>query len=150
MSRRIYVAGASAELYRAVAFIRAARNLGYEITEDWPQVILDIGKANVGLTPEQRLAAADADLKGVLRAHLVVLLVPAHPSVTQGAWWEGGVAQAVGIPILAVGAAHDRERNIFLAKTCEIDTDDEALDLLKHLATLPEGDWLRPLVAPRT
>jgi len=150
VSRKIYVAAASSEIYRAVAFIHKARELGYEITEDWPQTIFATGKANAGLTPAQRRAAADADALGVIEAHLVVLLVPAPPNATQGAWWEGGIAQAVGIPIIAAGAPEDRERNIFLANATEVDTDEDAIELLRLLSDLPDDGWLTPLRAPRS
>lgn len=138
---RIYVAGASTEVTRAERMIAALRTAGHEITVDWTVHVRAFMKASFAAQPEgdDRRHAADEDYRGVSTAQRVVLLVPCVPSLTQGAWWEGGIADALGIPIIASGAKKDRMRNIFLSRTTEVETDDEVLalldekDLLKRL-----------------
>lgn len=124
---KIYVAASSAEIDRAERMISRLKAAGHEITEDWTVTIRTVGLANQGLSPERRRECADADFKGVASADRVVILVPRAPVVTQGAWWEGGVADALEIPTLAVGRKEDRDRNIFLSRCREVDTDDEVL-----------------------
>lgn len=130
---RIYVAGASAEIERARRMRDALLAEGHEITFDWT---VDF-ESNEGLSDVQRGAYADADFQGVAMANRVVLLVPRSPKLTQGAWWEGGVADALEIPIIASGRPEDRAKNIFLAHAIEVDTDEEAVDLCR------EDDLLR-------
>lgn len=132
---RIYVAAASAELLRAIAVRDALIAAGHEITEDWMSKVAEQIASGGGpneLTPERRRACADADYVGVASAHRVVLLVPRRPSLTQGAWWEGGLADALEIPIIASGAPADRAKNIFLSRAHEVDTDAEAIALCKE------------------
>jgi hypothetical protein len=141
---KIYVAAASAEIERAERMIAILRELGHEITVDWPAAMRALGmralgKANAGLTPEQRTFHAAEDYRGVATAQRVVILVPKAPAATQGAWWEGGIADALEIPIIASGRFEDRQRNIFLARAIEVDTDDEVFALLR------ENDLLRIL-----
>jgi len=136
---KIYVAAASAEIERAERMIGILRELGHEITVDWPAAMRALGKANAGLTPEQRAFHAAEDYRGVATAQRVVILVPKAPAATQGAWWEGGIADALEIPIIAAGRFEDRQRNIFLARAIEVDTDDEVFALLR------ENDLLRIL-----
>lgn len=125
---RIYVAGASSEIERARRVMAALRAEGHEITFDWT---IDF-ESNEGLSDVQRAAYADADFQGVFLARRVVLLVPVSPSVTQGAWWEGGVADALEIPIIASGRPEDRARNIFLSRALEVDTDEKAVELCRQ------------------
>jgi hypothetical protein len=132
---RIYVAGASSEIERARRVIAALRAEGHEITFDWT---VDF-EANETLLDVQRGAYADADFQGVSMANRVVLLIPAPPNLTQGAWWEGGVADALEIPIIASGRPEHRAKNIFLSHALEVDTDEEAIELCR------EDDVLRRL-----
>lgn len=130
---RIYVAAASKEIERAERMIERLRAAGHTITVDWPAAIRAMaGVANEGLTHELRKEAADADYRGVATAERVVILVPENPVVTQGAWWEGGIADALRIPIIASGRFEDRQKNIFLVRATEVDTDDEVLPLLEQ------------------
>lgn len=139
---RIYVAAASKEIERAERMIERLRAAGHTITVDWPAAIRAMaGVANEGLTQEQRKEAADADYRGVATAERIVILVPVQPIVTQGAWWEGGIADALRIPIISSGRFEDRQRNIFLVRTTEVDTDDEVLPLLE------QADCCRDLAA---
>lgn len=130
---RIYVAAASAEIERAERMIARLRAAGHTITVDWPAAIRAMaGVANEGLTQEQRREAARDDYEGVISAERVVILVPEKPIVTQGAWWEGGIADALRIQIIAAGRFEDRQKNIFLVRATEVDTDDEVLPLLEQ------------------
>jgi hypothetical protein len=131
---RIYIAAASADLLRAIAVRDALIALGHTITEDWMSKVsaqIALVRMPNDITPEVRRECADADYAGVSSAHQVVILVPRRPVVTQGAWWEGGLADALEIPIIASGAPEDRARNIFLSRTVEVDTDAEAIALCK-------------------
>lgn len=129
---KIYVAGSSAELDRIVRVRDRLISNGHTITEDWPSKVLAhiaTGRAVNDLTPEDRRAAADADYAGVASADRVVLLVPRRPIATAGAWWEGGVADALNVPVIASGLPQDRASMIFLSRVHEVDTDEEAIDL---------------------
>lgn len=131
---RIYVAAASAEIARARKMRDAILSEGHEITFDWT---VDF-ESNEGLADVQRSAYADADFQGVAMASRVVLLVPRAPNRTQGAWWEGGVADALEIPIIASGRPEDRVGNIFLSRALEVDTDEEAVALLRERDVLDQ------------
>jgi hypothetical protein len=120
---KVYVAGASAEIERARRVRDALLRDGHEITFDWTTDF----ESNEGLSNAQRAAYADADFQGVVLANCLVLLVPIAPMLTQGAWWEGGVADARCIPIIASGRPEDRVKNIFLSRAIEVDTDEEAV-----------------------
>lgn len=52
---------------------------------------------------------------------------------------EGGVADALGIPVIASGLPADRAPMIFLSRVHEVDTDQEAIDLVGS----GENDLLR-------
>lgn len=139
---KIYVAASSIEIDRAERMISRLKAAGHEITEDWTVKIRQVGLANQGLTPELRREAADADFRGVAAADRVVILVPKTPVVTQGAWWEGGVADALDIETIAAGRKEDRDRNIFLSRCIEVDTDDE---VFARLAESPSAAEVRAL-----
>lgn len=139
---RVYVAGSSVELERAASVRDAIVARGNTITEDWISKIFEhllTGRAVNELSPEERREAADADYVGVASADCVVLLVPRSPVATRGAWWEGGVADALGIPVIASGLPADRAPMIFLSRVHEVDTDQEAIDLVGS----GENDLLR-------
>lgn len=129
---KVYVAGASSEIYRAEHMLDKIRQAGHEITVDWPALMRASGLSNTDFDAAARRYCADQDARGVAEADLVVLLVPRHPNATQGAWWEGGIANGLGIPTIAAGRPDDRARNIFLAHTHEVDSDEDVLELLAH------------------
>jgi hypothetical protein len=124
---KVYVAGASAEILRAEAFVKRLRAAGFEITFDWPAMIRSVGSANGGLTDDQRNDASYHALAGVDECEVLVLLVPEKPSI--GCWVELGYAfQGCIDTLLYVG---DPERTIFSALTRHVvATDDQAFDLL--------------------
>lgn len=123
---RIYVAGASAEILRAEAFVKRLRDAGFEITFDWPAMIRSVGSANGGLTDDQRNDASYHALAGVDECDVLVLLVPSVAS--SGCWLETGYAFGSQRDIIYVG---DPERTIFSALTRHVvATDDQAFDLL--------------------
>lgn len=131
---KIYVAASSSlvELQRAIEVRDKLIAKGHTITEDWPSIVsanVAKGRAPNQLSPEERRAVADADYAGVASADRVILLVPRPPALTKGAWWEGGVADALNIPVIAAGRPEDRAPMIFLSRVHEVDTDEEAIDL---------------------
>lgn len=77
-------------------------------------------------------------------ADVVILLVPRWPTVTKGAWWEGGVADALGIPVVASGSPGDRATMIFLSRVREVDTDEEAIAYVDTVAS-----WARVVIERR-
>ena len=111
---RVYAAGASAEIDRARRVIAALRAEGLEITFDWPADIDEAGgRANAGLTEEERVATADACLKAAHDCEVLLLLVP-HAR-TCGAWTELGVAYACERTIVMSGEADDFDVSIMTA-----------------------------------
>lgn len=124
---KLYVAGASAEIARAEAFIAKLRAHGFEITFDWPAHIRGVGASNEGVDYDECVRSAKADIKGVLDAEWFVLLEP-EQAKTIGAWVEIGVALHAVIPVLWVG---EGDRTIFSAlATMSVSDDENAIELL--------------------
>jgi nucleoside 2-deoxyribosyltransferase len=114
----VYVAGASAEIERARRVIAMLRELGIEIAHDWPKMIEDHGgRANLGLTYDERENVVGACLGGVRKAELVLFLVPYAPTV--GAWVEIGHADALGKRIVQSGLAEDIAAHPWLTLAAE-------------------------------
>lgn len=97
---KIYLSGASHETERAM--IRGFRDkllaAGHTLTHDWiPSVdhYAAIGKTDRDLTAEERHRFALSDVKGVLEADVVWLLVPKEPKSSIGCWVELGVVLAL-------------------------------------------------------
>jgi hypothetical protein len=89
--KRLYLAGASAELVLVEAYMRRVRDAGHEITWDWCATVRRIGASNPhDAKARQRLAWCAEDLGGVDTCDVFWLLVPQAPSV--GCWVEMGVA----------------------------------------------------------
>jgi hypothetical protein len=89
---RIYVAGSSAEIDRARAFIAAVREIpGAAITMDWPAFMEASGAADHELPIERLVEGAEEDLRGVMEADVVVLLAPTGPA-SRGLQTELGIA----------------------------------------------------------
>lgn len=127
---KIYVAGASSEVGRAVAFIARVRALGIEVTHDWTvEVLKDRYSKN-------RVEDALTDLRGVASADLLVFLAPEPPSGTTGGGFEAGAAYVWGKPIFASGSAKAHEANLFGALVQEFDGDEVLLEYLAGLSKL--------------
>jgi hypothetical protein len=93
---KIYVAGSSRELERAEAAIAACRALGHKITVDWPAA-MRANPADHELSPADQEHYARLDIRGVLEADLVWLLIPDRANPSAGAWFEAGVAHAAAM-----------------------------------------------------
>lgn len=126
MSRRIYVAGSSAEMERAHWAMNRVVDAGYTLTMDWVREIREAGSTNPsGWSRKQKRAAALKALGAVEKASVVWLLVPAKPSI--GAWVELGYAFPAGKQVVASG----KHVSIFDCLADEhFDTDEEALEAL--------------------
>jgi hypothetical protein len=97
---RPYVAGASSEVLRCERFISMVRELGIEVTHDWPE---DLRTARV--EPEAvDVYLSPRCLAGIAAADLVVVLAPLSAGVTAGAWVEMGAALALRKPVLLIAA----------------------------------------------
>jgi nucleoside 2-deoxyribosyltransferase len=95
---KIYVAGASIAWQEARAVMDRIRGHGHEITYDWTKNVEEYG-CNVD-DPELRIKLVDADVKGVRKADMLVLLTQ-HQSI--GKWIEFGVAVAMSKPVMFLG-----------------------------------------------
>jgi nucleoside 2-deoxyribosyltransferase len=92
---RIYVAGSSRELGRAEGVIGALRAMGHDITHDWTIEVAfsrSRGQTDATYSEEFRRRTAWEDVKGVLRADVVVVLIPSLDRPSRGAWVELGIA----------------------------------------------------------
>jgi hypothetical protein len=111
---KVYVAGSSAEIARAKYVIAKLRAAGIEVPGDWPAIIdAHGGKANAGLTNEERLAAAVVCLEHATTCDVFLLLVP-HTN-TVGAWVELGAAVEAGRRCVMSGTPADTGCSIFTA-----------------------------------
>ena len=89
MSKRIYVAGASANIEQIESYIAALKSLGWTISFDWTVPVRQVGDASPD-DPDIRRGAALADLEGVFTADVLWLLQPDASSTSTGAWVELG------------------------------------------------------------
>lgn len=144
-----YVAGASAEIARAERVIRLLTESGVAVTFDWCKHMRRVADSGGPLTREVAEQSADADLDGVKRASVVLLLEPgwAVPRflgdryepvrvTTTGAWSELGAALALDIPVVVArpsttnaaksGTPETFVHNIFLARAALVCADDDA------------------------
>lgn len=145
MTFGVYVACASAEIARAERVIRLLTESGVAVTFDWPAHMRRV--EGTTLTREIAEQSADADLDGVKRASVVLLLEPGlvekwsrgvredQQIRTTGAWSEIGAALALGIPVVVArptppdGAEPLVDvyvHNIFLARAALVCADDDA------------------------
>lgn len=88
----IYIAGASKDLPRAQAAMRAAVNIGFHILLDWTVAIeaeAAQGRRDVDLTLSDQRRYARADLQAAITADVFWLL---GPTQSIGAWVEFGAA----------------------------------------------------------
>lgn len=128
--RRLYIAGASAEIDMVAAYMKMARERGWAITFDWTRDVFEAraaGVADSALSDDRRAALAVLDLEGVRLADAVWLLVP-PPGRSAGAWLELGYAISMQKRIVVSG---DYRRSIFtsLASKC-FEHHTEVLDFL--------------------
>lgn len=90
---KVYVCGGSSELDLVTDYMTVLAHMGHEITHDWARVIRERGEANPrNDTHEQRLAYGAADLRGIMAADLVWIIMPAKTSF--GCAFEAGNAYA--------------------------------------------------------
>lgn len=122
---RVYVAGASTEIARALYAIGTLRLAGVEVVCTWPEIVAATpGGANpTDASKEQRFGWSATDLAEVLSADVLLFLVP-HPATTRGAWFEAGVAWSHGKHVVFAGTT---KQSVFCALGLEFDRDDDAL-----------------------
>lgn len=100
---KVYVAGASKEVNRAVRMMQRLRDGGVTVTSTWPEVIRAVGQANPkDATVEQYIEWASKSLSEVRASDALWLLIPEIDAV--GAYIELGVAHALDKLIVASGA----------------------------------------------
>ena len=131
---RVYVAGASVEIERSERFRDAVIAAGFEITFDWAAAIRQSGKANRGMTRDERVAASRACRLGVKRAAAFVMLMPSAGTCSPGMWVELGVALSSFSSVDQFGpvciVVDDDERSIMTADAVAVATEDEAIAFL--------------------
>ncbi len=133
---KLYIAGSSKDLDRCERAIAAVRALGHEVTFDWcAHVRSSPSGANVG-SDAVLAEAARLCLAGVMRAHLLWLLVPAVDKPSAGAWWEVGAADMAGVRIIASDPDGPKQACVFLhlPSVRRYDSDAEALETMAMLA----------------
>lgn len=131
---RIYVAGSSREIERAVSVIAGLRAAGHEITHDWTVECTAArlaGYSDATYPPEMRRATAMADYCGVANAEVAVFLIPPADKPSRGMWVELGIAlgHEPAPLIIVVG---DGGQSIFceLADVC-LSFDEDVVGLLE-------------------
>lgn len=127
MTIKVYVAGASKEIERAEKWIAKLRELGVEVTCDWPQAMRTHGPDH-GLTLDQREAFARADYAGIKAASVVWVLRPTEENPSTGAWVEMGCAFALNKTVLISGAG---AFCIFDALATRFETDEDVYKLFE-------------------
>lgn len=107
----IYIAGASAEVFRAVRAHEEAERLGLPVVSTWTKhVVANRGKGVMDhhLTPEEARVEADRDEEELATAEVFWLLVPQEPS--RGAYFELGMfcGRTLGADVIASGTRAGR------------------------------------------
>lgn len=143
MMKRVYVAGASAEVDMVAAYAVALRGNGWQTTYDWTIDVLaarQSGEADADLSGFRRQQLARLDIRGVRDADVVWLLVP-PPGRSAGAWLELGYAFGIGRPTVVSG---EWRRSIFTEMAnLRYDTHGEAFAFLKDYEPHPMGSAVR-------
>jgi hypothetical protein len=131
MKRRVYVAGAFAEMRRAKTAMRIVQELGYHLNLDWTASIDAVaGVADRDLPAEAARRYADGDINGVLGCDVFWFLVPPDGK-GRGAWVELGAA--IASPRCQIIASGDAKSSIFLTLVDKLfATDEEAAAWLKE------------------
>ena len=101
MKLKVYVAGSSAHLEECERVMNNIRALGDDITHDWVAMIRYVGSANSSLSARERSIAAEAAMRGIDEADVVVLATPL--ALSRGMMFEFGYAVAKGKPVLMEG-----------------------------------------------
>lgn len=139
---KLYIAGSSKELYRAERWLKACRDAGITITEDWAAQMRQAGPDHL-LDEDRLIKAAQADLDGVATADVVWLLHPPTTAPSTGCWGELTYALAKGVTIItsqptdAYGEASAAQFNIFallVPKECRFASDAQACDAIVALS----------------
>lgn len=130
---RVYVAAASAETARARAVVDKLRAAaGVVVTSTWLDVVAQVGDANPrDASIEARRGWVTQDLAEVKSSDVVLVLVPAAPIATIGAWCEAFHGRAHGVELMFAG---DTKRSVFCAMGREFATDDEAIAAVVAMA----------------
>lgn len=129
--RRVYVAGASAEIERAERVIAALRERGISVTSSWPESVREYGANPREASNEERLGWASDCLTDVRVADVLLVLVPRSPATTIGAWVELGYAVHADLPIVLAG---DSRQTVFGALGDECENDEDAIERVVELA----------------
>jgi len=153
-SKRIYIAGASANIELHERFNREVIEAGWTITCDWCAAVRAAGNVASPDDPQVRREAALADLEGVATADVFWLVQPEGSATSTGCWVELGYAlalQALGMsrprgiygPIVVSGSS---KKCIFAdLADYRFQSHDDALDFInRDLARprriVPDGD----------
>ena len=99
MTMKIYVAGASKEVQTSIKYITKLKEAGFEITHDWTVEVtenINKGGSDKTLTREERKKYATWDIKGVIAADILWVILPEN-SVGNGYWVELGAGIAVNV-----------------------------------------------------
>jgi hypothetical protein len=91
VNKRIYVAGASANIEQIEHYIKQLKEAGWAISFDWTVPVRTVGDASPD-DPKIRREAALADLEGVATSDVMWLVQPHPTSTSTGAWVELGAA----------------------------------------------------------
>lgn len=133
----VYVSGASSELERAEAFIAECRRAGIMISLDWT-AFFRRQAAGERVEPAECVAA---DVRGVMDADALVVLLPTDGRTSRGLWVEVGVAIAEGTEIVWVG--EEGTADIWGCLGTWVADDAEALRVLRSALEVAEFAGLR-------
>jgi hypothetical protein len=128
---RVYVAGAAAEMSRVIDAIAALEGAGIAVTCTWPQVVAATpGGANpADASCADRARWSGRDVTEVADSDVLWFLVP-DGLTTRGAWFESGVAHALGKHLVFSGPT--THQSVFCALGEEFISDESALVYLKR------------------
>jgi hypothetical protein len=113
-SKRIYVAGASAQIELIECMLAKLIEAGWVITCDWCAAVRAAGNVASPDDPQVRREAALADLEGVATADVFWLVQPDSTSTSTGSWVELGFALAlrVNVPMAHVLGGNEGIRHV--------------------------------------
>ena len=106
-SHKVYVAASSRELARAEGAIQALRDLGHEVTHDWPRMVRAVGEANPADADDVlRLQWAEEDLLGIRAADTFWLLMPDYGGFGAGVELGYALGNLLGYVRVIVSGQH--------------------------------------------